>query len=279
MTAHSMGHSFSTILFDLDGTLYEEERIYDRYAEELTRLMPESRRRAFLADWTAVKSGQSEFRVGRGYDVERGHLFTHSSGRITGYLDQEGASPAAESLAEGEPGDIRFGTARMNIGDFWGILAALAAHHGLQHPERQTAFAATRAHMSSNQGKLAADEGLRELLRSLRKGGKRLIAMSNSPADTVRDTFAQLGIQDCFSQIMADSDKPAGLIAFLASAANVGQILSMGDNFVNDIEPALNAGAQALYIDRHRTALGSDREGCYLVPSISAAREWLLTCR
>ncbi len=49
------------------------------------------------------------------------------------------------------------------------------------------------------------------------------------------------------------------------------RVLSIGDNFVNDIEPALEAGEYALYIDRYATSMGEDQARCVRVPSIAAA--------
>jgi putative hydrolase of the HAD superfamily len=129
--------------------------------------------------------------------------------------------------------------------------------------------------MSSEAGRLGRNPELRDSLRRLRATGPRLIAMSNSPTESVMDTFEQIGISGCFDAIVADASKPAGLIAFLRDDADPGTTLSIGDNYVNDIEPALDAGALALYIDRHHTGLGADRPGCTHVTSIDAAWEWL----
>lgn len=272
-----MTAAFQTVIFDLDGTLYEEERVYDRYAEELARLIPEARRDGFIHAWSAIKQGEGRHLVGLGYDESRGQLFGHSRGRITHYLTWEGdAVPAQPGRPEEVNGQrLRFGSGHINVGDWWGVLAALAARFGLQADMRQAAFLAVRAHMSSDAGRLRPDANLRSTLLGLQSAGLRLIAMSNSPADTVGDTFDQLEIRDCFTTVVADASKPAGLLHFLEKERDSASVLSVGDNFVNDIEPALDAGAQALYIDRHDTALGRDCPNCVLMPSQEAAQQWL----
>ena len=49
----------------------------------------------------------------------------------------------------------------MNVGDSWGLLAALAARHGLPGDQRQEAFVATRTYMS---GEAACRSNLRSVL-------------------------------------------------------------------------------------------------------------------
>lgn len=265
--------AIDTIIFDLDGTLYDEERIYDRYAEEIARLLPGEDRAEFIREWGEMKSGRGPKIVGLGYDISRRHLFRHAGGRLTGYLTWEGEDLPAET----EPGSYPlFGSGRLNVGDSWGLLAALAARHGLPGDRRQAAFVATRTYMSG-EGRLQVEPSLRPSLLTLREYGVQLIAMSNSPAGSVTDTFDQLGIGDCFSRIIPDAAKPAGLIDFLGTLSRAERTLSVGDNYVNDIEPALDAGAPALYIDRHDTGLGVDRPRCTIVPSREEAWKHLRT--
>ena len=81
--------AIDTIIFDLDGTLYEEERVYDRYAEEIARLLPGEDRPDFIREWGEMKGGRGPKIVGLGYDESRRHLFRHAGGRLTGYLTWE----------------------------------------------------------------------------------------------------------------------------------------------------------------------------------------------
>jgi putative hydrolase of the HAD superfamily len=270
--------TLQTIIFDLDGTLYDEERIYDFYAEELASRLPEGVRDAFVREWGQTKSGSGRSLMGLGYDVAGRRLFRHSGGRATEYLTWEGEMIAPDPGEETMPGPLEFGytTPYINIGDWWALLAALAAHHGLPGEARQDAFRATRAHMSTDAGRLSPSPALRQTLGRLRGAGPRLVAMSNSPMESVVDTFDQLGIRDCFDAVVGDAAKPTGMMEFLREDVDPATTLSVGDNFVNDIEPALDAGARALYIDRHATGLGRDRKRCALAPTGESAWEWLL---
>lgn len=134
--------AIETIIFDIDGTLYEDERVYDRYAQELAGFILTDCRAEYWADWRAAKAGHGPARVGLGYDEARDRLFRFAPGPIHSSLDWQGWRGA---VAEDErpPARARAGEAgppveteifdldRVYIGDWWGLLGVLAAHHGV----------------------------------------------------------------------------------------------------------------------------------------------------
>lgn len=273
----------STVLFDLDGTLYEDPAVYDRYAAEMgSNLDPQTRER-YLDHWQRAKTGGDAARVGLGFDADTDLLFRYRGGRIVSTIDWTGLETPAPSAAEedperpvGPPIEVPiFGRNRRNIGDLWAMADVLAMHYGVPREKRSAAFMATRAFMASDEFHLHLPPGMEERLRDLRARGFSLLAMSNSPLASVHDVFDELGIRQYFDAIVADAAKPVGLIDWLADGSNSEGLLSVGDNYVNDIEPALKAGARALYIDRHATGLGTEYDTCSHAPSIEAALAWL----
>lgn len=273
----------SAVLFDLDGTLYEDPAVYDRYAQELGAFLPADTRLRYLEQWDRAKAGRDAARVGMGYDAERDLLFRYAGDRIVSLVDWQGEETPVRSAAEehaerpvGPPVEVPiFGHNRRNIGDLWAMADVLAMHHGVPRENRSAAFRATRAFMATDEFQLHLRPGMRPCLSALLSGGMTLATMSNSPIESVYDVFDELGIREYFSVIVGDSGKPVGLSEWLSGVSAPGAVLSVGDNYVNDIEPALKAGAQALYIDRHATGLGSEYDACYFVPSIDAAIDWL----
>lgn len=254
-----MSVAIDTVVFDLDGTLYDHDPVYDRYAEEIAARLPDGPRERFLRHWGAFKNGTGPRIVGLGYDESRRSLFRHSRGQVTGYLTWDLAERAVPVPRE----PVSFGAGWVNVGDLWGVLSVLAGEYGLSRDERQDAFLATRVYMRG-EGRLAADAALGTHLSALRRGGVRLVVISNSPIDSVEQTLAHLDIRGCFDEIVGDAAKPAGMTEFF-ERGSPQRVLSVGDNYVNDIEPALDAGARAVYIDRHDTGLGSDRSTCEVV--------------
>jgi FMN phosphatase YigB (HAD superfamily) len=273
----------STILFDLDGTLYEDPAVYDRYAAELASNLPPGPRRHYLEHWERARHGRDVARVGMGYDIDRDLFFRYARGRMVSLIDWGGEeTPVTSDAAENPERPVDppievpiFGHNRRNIGDLWAMADVLAMHYGVPRDRRSEAFIATRAFMATDAFQLHLPQGMERCLASLHSRGFTLVAMSNSPVESVHDVFDELGIRAYFSMIVGDGGKPAGLARWLSGMDGADRVLSIGDNYINDIEPALKAGAGALYIDRHATGLGSEYERCSHVPSIAAAITWL----
>lgn len=276
---------FTTIIFDLDGTLYEDRRVYDRYIQELARFVVPDTRNSFLAEWRQVRTGTGKARVGMGYDTARDCLFRFENGRITASIDWRGnemamqAAPinpvAGEARQGAGPGSPPietplWGDDQLNIGDLWGIADVLAAHYGVRRADRGQAFLATRAFMRDPAYHLAPHPALHSTLDQLAGNGLRRVVMSNSPTEDVEDVLARLGIRDRFDLVMPAAAKPRGLAGLLDGLGSAERILCIGDNYVNDIEPALRAGGAALYIDRYESNLGTDSTACTRLPSIDA---------
>lgn len=282
--------TIQTIIFDLDGTLYEDMRVYDRYAAELARFLPVDRQQQYAADWALTKQRQGVARVGMGYDETRDRLFRFAGNRILHFIDWNGhpepvprpdPSTTHREIGAGPPPDAPtievpiFGTDRFNIGDWWGLPDVLASHYGVARDERGQAFLATRAYMGSDAFHIQPEPGLRDALLTLNTGGFHLVVMTNSPAETTAEVLDHLGIHTLFAHVAPSSKKPLGMRRFLEQVSPAERVLSIGDNYINDIEPVLQAGGHAVYIDRHATELGTDRARCYHVLSIQAALEWL----
>lgn len=257
-----------TIIFDLDGTLYEDPRIFDRYAGNLAASLPPSASAEFTRGWREARERRGALSVGLGYDPVADELFRFAGDLVTHRLSWDGEETA---VSEAVP---RFAFENF-VGDWWQLLMVLATHFGISRVDQDAAFAATRAWMGSDEIQLRQDPDLPQNLATLASKVRQLVAMSNSPEQSVHNVLSELSIADCFDQIVPNASKPDGLAAFLSSLRNPGSVLSVGDHYINDIESALHGGALAVYIDRHETALGSTCDSCLLVPSIPAAWDYL----
>jgi len=286
MAGERVAVAVDTVIWDLDGTLYEDRRVYDHYASELARFVPADRRPRYRDDWTGARDGHGFVRPGLGYDEARDRLFRYVGARIVSYIDwdgrweQENAGEAMQPNGEAGQEDQEnrppietpiFSPERFNIGDMWGIPDVLAAHYGVGRDERRQAFLATRAYMGTAEGRVPPQPDVHAVLDALRTSGKRLVVMSNSPAETAVQVLDHLDIRHYFASVVPDARKPEGLRQVLTERREGERVLSIGDNFVNDIEPALEAGEYALYIDRYATSMGEDQARCVRVPSIAAA--------
>lgn len=115
------------------------------------------------------------------------------------------------------------------------------------------AFAATRGYMLTDACELEVPDGLPDLLRRL-EGGVRRVLASNTPAYGVMPLLERLDLAGLFDEISCDSAKPVGFARRLRAYAELydlspNAVLSIGDHFVNDIAPALDAGCATAYVD------------------------------
>jgi FMN phosphatase YigB (HAD superfamily) len=130
--------------------------------------------------------------------------------------------------------------------------------------------------MATEDWQPSVEHDLLETLDMLQQRRVSLVAMTNSPAATTADVLERLGLAEVFPVVIASAQKPAGLARFIAEHGPACRYLAVGDHYVNDIEPVLEAGGRALYIDRHRTGLGAGHPKLERVRSIREvpARLW-----
>lgn len=97
------------------------------------------------------------------------------------------------------------------------------------------------------------DRGLYEAIMRLEQRC-RVVLLSNSYEETVREFLRQLGFAGAFREICSSANKPYGMIASLqaldpALLARPEALISIGDHAFNDLMPISAIGGQTLWID------------------------------
>lgn len=226
-----------TWIFDFDGTLYAEQRPFELYAEELAKRLPENLRDAFWRDYQNSMQGRHPLRPGRGFARPE---------HIVRYRYPEGATQWLDW--QGNPQPAREGSVQW-IGDLWWIGPAIAAHYGLTPEAQDEAFLAVRELMADPAFPINGHPGLRQLLEQAHER-HRLVLLTNSPEPDSKAILRKLNLLDAFDHIGYRSNKPKGLATYLDQLSGpLDDLLSVGDNFFNDVAPAIERGAQAIYID------------------------------
>ncbi|NRD27520.1 HAD family hydrolase [Frigoribacterium sp. VKM Ac-2836] len=127
---------------------------------------------------------------------------------------------------------------------------------GIDDDTRSAAYAGARAALADGRLETTAPEGLAELLGSL-PDGVHVVLVTNSPEHGVVQPLERLGLADRVDAIVTDARKPSGLPAVLDRLrADAGlddrpdRLLSVGDIWANDLEPAAAQGSPTALVER-----------------------------
>lgn len=172
----------------------------------------------------------------------------HYAHGIAETLDEPARRPYVEAMER-----YLSGAGGVEASDGWEAAVVLAGGGRGASRAYGDAFARTRAFMLSDACELEVPEGLRELLERV-AGRARRVLVTNTPSFGVMPLLERLDLLGSFDEISCDSAKPNRFEVRLRAFADVNgvapqDVLSIGDHFVNDIQPALNAGCTAAYVD------------------------------
>lgn len=138
------------------------------------------------------------------------------------------------------------------LGDAWAVLAYLGDALGCLDGDRANeVYRLTRLQME--QAGMHGDRGLYEAIMRLEQRC-RVVLLSNSYEETVREFLRQLGFAGAFREICSSANKPYGMIASLqaldpALLPRPEALISIGDHAFNDLMPISAIGGQTLWID------------------------------
>ncbi|KMJ59944.1 hypothetical protein AB685_03595 [Bacillus sp. LL01] len=244
----------STIVFDLDGTLYEDTHHFQYYADLLKNKLTGEKQDAFEKDYLAVGEGKHTLKIGRVYDAEQDLILAHNDGTVTHGWTWAGQEVPQEKLASLYPEPLPFDLLNMlSIGDLWWVPVSIGKHYGLSSEEAYRAFLQTREHMMTDDFLLEPLVEFAEVLEKLHKK-YTLILMTNSPQTDSDVILKKLGFTSYFHDKIYEANKPintADRLTYISQQHYVPftQMLSVGDNYINEILPAARLGCKTICID------------------------------
>ncbi|UTR12546.1 HAD family hydrolase [Evansella sp. LMS18] len=242
-------------IFDLDGTLYEGTDHFDYYAELLMQDVPVENREAFWKDYEKMKAGEHPVAIGKAYDVENDLAVTVDPLTLKAVEAHKWNGEKVEDPERiyGEE-QLVFDFKRLvAIGDGWWLPFASAKHYGVK--DCYPRYLQTKEYMVSEEFTLEAISGLREFLLELRERHD-IVLMTNSDREDVLRLLGELDLTGVFEHVITSAQKPSRTQAFFEELQSIykipfGQMISVGDNFINEIAPALLLGMKAVYISEH----------------------------
>ncbi len=166
--------------------------------------------------------------------------------------------------------------------DGWSAVASFALARGASQAQLRDAFLRVREDIAAGAFHMEVPAGLVDFLAWSRRWC-RVVVATNSPASSVEPVLDRLGLAGLLDDIAAGASKPGSLVWLVEGwAERYGvsreRVMSIGDHYRNDIEPAVRAGWSTAYITPWRWVPGP----CSLVGTrveelLPGLREWVET--
>ena len=126
--------------------------------------------------------------------------------------------------------------------DGYDLVRLLSAEYGVDPATLGGAYLASRELLASDDAPVVAPQGLPEFLAFARDHANIVLA-TNAPDIRVTEAVAALGLTGLFDAVYTSVGKPGGLDPVLDDWLPAGELLSIGDVWVNDLAPAAARGA------------------------------------
>lgn len=250
------------LVFDLDGTLYEDTHHFDFQAQRLKEKLPKEKQPLFEKDYLAAKAGTHPLKIGRIFDVVKDFILVQIDNEVQEAYDWTGNKLTQEEVKEHypEPIELNFDT-MLSIGDPWWLSISIAAHYGLNSRQCYDAFLETREYMMGPEFEMVPIPGFKELLEEIHHQVK-LVLLTNSPEPDSEAILTKLGLDSVFDLKIFNGKKPTKTIERFAYikehfSVNYEEMVSIGDNWINEIRPVKPLGCKTMYIDPHGLGDGS----------------------
>ncbi|MGV3467165.1 MAG: HAD family hydrolase [Heyndrickxia sp.] len=260
-----MYKDIKVLIFDLDGTLYEDTHHFDFYAEKLCEKLPPNDQEAFKADYAAILNGEHPLKMGMSYDAVNDVIIKHRDGKVTEVYRWNGQKVLDHQLGEWNQHSIQHDYhSLLHIGDLWWVPAAVARHYGIAKELAEQSFLETREYMMTPTFKMADLNGYKELLEKL-SIHKKLVLLTNSPQKDSEVILSKLGFSPFFADNIFNGQKPIQTKHHIHKIkekyeVEYENILCIGDNAINEILPAKELGCKTLLIDPHNISESSDAD-------------------
>lgn len=248
--------SAELIIFDLDGTLYEGTEHFDYYAKLILEQIGEHNRKPFMNDYENMKKGKHAVTIGKGYDASRdvGLTVNPFTLEVETVHEWDGSEWTVEKMKHTyKERSITFDFENIvAIGDGWWLPYALGKHYGLTNEQCYMQYVKTKEYMVTEEFTMPAIAGLRDWLLSLKKG-KKIVLMTNSEEEDVARLLKELKLETIFEHSITSAMKPSSTLEHFQSlleeyGVKAEHSISIGDNFINEIGPALQLGMKAVFI-------------------------------
>lgn len=154
-----------------------------------------------------------------------------------------------------------------DILDGYDLVRRRAEQAGVDDRHVADAYVASRAVLGSDDAAIEAPEGLGAVLDEL-SAHARIVLVTNAPDTSLDAALDALGLRGRFDETHPSAGKPDGLFDLAEQWLAAGRLLSVGDIWVNDLEPVHRLGGDTALVgtrpgDAHPTFHANTLPGLY----------------
>lgn len=239
-----MHGQIKTIVFDLDGTIYQNNHFHGDYIH-------------FLLEGTGLEDWERPL-VHYIDDIYRGEHLEMNSFYACGMMKADSPDAFLAELKQKKAPEISFEYAVAHedeyiyLGDAWAVVSLIGKTLGLLEGSRENeVYRRTREKMSRDG--MHGCMRLREAIVTLGKHF-RTVLLTNSYEETALDFLGQLGFGGIFTDAVFSADKPRSMAKNLAKRCpelyrEPESFLTIGDHAFNDLMPLRRLGCKTLWIN------------------------------
>ncbi|MFB9326391.1 HAD family hydrolase [Paenibacillus aurantiacus] len=250
------------VIFDMDGTLYQDHTFMERYIRyllEKTAAEPHTEEAVSLG--MAILAGSHPVQCGHFYHAADDAVLVREAGRFVRALSWDGTELALrDDMAALTADEAALPEQLVPFGDPWGIAAVLGLRYKLPEEKRLEAFRRVREEMVREPYLFPTSRGLFEALAALTAIEKKVV-MTNTYLESGLAFLHHMEIHHLFDEVYCGAEKPEGIARYitvlLAQGYKPEEILSVGDNGWNDLEPVRRLGGRTCLISPYASAESS----------------------
>jgi FMN phosphatase YigB (HAD superfamily) len=240
------------IIFDMDGTLYQEDNFMERYISYLLEGTEwEQETEASIAEARKILSGKHPIKLGHFYHKLDDVVLVQNTGSFIQGLTPEGSALDGQIFVE------RYESLSLNdanviyMGDPWGVVAAIRHKYKIAEHKMKYAFERIREEMLLEPYQFKCHDEMLQTIQQLNAVEKKIL-MTNTYEKSGIDFLEYMQIIHLFDEIYCGAEKPFGIKKYIESLLEQGyqphEILSIGDNPWNDLYPVKQIGGRTCFI-------------------------------
>ncbi|SFT19086.1 HAD family hydrolase [Paenibacillus sp. BC26] len=244
--------AIKVVIFDMDGTLYQEDTYLDRYIRYLLEgTAHEGETEAAIRLGRAIRAGEHEIQFGHFYHrLDDLWLVRDGAFFIQGHTWE--GTKVVDEQAHGYGTVSAQAPHLIPIGDPWGIATALNHRYKLPEHNLKAAFDRVRKEMvEAASYPFICHTDLFRAIEELTAVEKKVL-MTNTHHESGIEFTSYMGIRSMFDDVVYDANKPVGLHSYVEALLEQGyqahEMLSIGDNPWNDLHPVKQLGGRTCYI-------------------------------